>query len=81
MSQMSRFGGAQPMPKLTQKSASGEYFIDYKNVEDLRRFMSPNGKLYGRKRAGMNARQQRMLAQAIKRARFLSLLPYTSATL
>jgi len=81
MTQMARFGGPQPMPKLTVKSAKGEYFIDYKDVENLRRVMSPNGKLYGRKRAGMNARQQRMLAQAIKRARFLSLLPYTSATL
>ncbi len=81
MSQMSRFGGPQPMPKLTKKSAKGEYYIDYKDVEDLRRVMSPNGKLYGRKRANMNARNQRMLAQAIKRARFLSLLPYSSATL
>jgi len=69
------------MPKLTIKSAKGEYYIDYKDVDNLRRVMSPNGKMYGRKRAGMNARQQRMLAQAVKRARFLSLLPYTSATL
>jgi ribosomal protein S18 len=42
--------------------------------------MTPNGKIYGRKRLGTNARQQRMVASAIKRARFLGLLPFTSAT-
>jgi small subunit ribosomal protein S18 len=43
--------------------------------------MSPNGKILGRKRLGTSAAEQRMVAQAIKRARFMSLLPYTSATL
>jgi small subunit ribosomal protein S18 len=43
--------------------------------------MSPNGKIHGRKRSGLTAREQRMVAQAIKRARFMALLPYTSATL
>lgn len=56
-------------------------YIDYKSVEDLRRLMTPNGKIYSRKRLGASARQQRMIAQAIKRARFMSLLPYTSGTL
>ena len=43
--------------------------------------MSPNGKIYSRKRLGVSARDQRMIAQAIKRARYMGLLPYTSATL
>ncbi len=43
--------------------------------------MSPNGKILGRKRLGTSAREQRMVSQAIKRARYMGLLPYTSATL
>ena len=42
--------------------------------------MTPNGKIYSRKRLGLSAREQRMLASAIKRARYMALLPYTSAT-
>ncbi|MCA9312332.1 MAG: 30S ribosomal protein S18, partial [Phycisphaerales bacterium] len=56
-------------------------YVDYKDVEALRRMLSPNGKIYGRKRLGTSAREQRMIAQAIKRARHIGLLPYTSATL
>ena len=50
-------------------------------IENLRRMMSPNGKVYGRKRLQTNATEQRMVARAIKHARYLGLLPYTSATL
>ncbi len=67
--------------KPTQESGKGIEFVDYKNTEVLRRLMTPNGKIYGRKRLGTNARQQRMVARAIKRARFMGLLPFTSATL
>ncbi len=59
----------------------GEKYIDYKSVEDLRRLMTPNGKIYSRKRLSASAKQQRMIAQAIKRARFMALLPFTSGTL
>ena len=55
--------------------------ILYRDADDLRRLMTPNGKIQGRKRTGMTAKEQRMVAQAIKRARFMALLPYTSATL
>lgn len=79
MSQFSRFPGRKP--EIVQTSGKGVSFIDYKNVDTLRRMMSPNGKIYGRKRTGLTARDQRMLAQAVKRARFMGLLPYTSATL
>jgi len=79
MSQFNRFGGGRPKP--TQTSGKGIEFVDYKNVDDLRRMMTPNGKIYGRKRLGTNARQQRMVAKAVKRARYMGLLPYTSATL
>ena len=53
--------------------------IDYKNVEDLRRVVTSNGKIVSRKRAGVSARDQGRLAQAIKRARFMALLPYAAA--
>ncbi len=79
MTQFNRFNG--PKPKITKTSGTGDAFVDYKDIENLRRMMSPNGKIYGRKRLMSTAREQRMLAQAIKRARFMGLLPYTSATL
>jgi small subunit ribosomal protein S18 len=74
-----RFATA-PTGKVTNESGKGVEYVDYKDVESLRRMMTPNGKIYGRKRLGTNARQQRMVASAIKRARFLGLLPFTSAT-
>tara|TARA_R110002073_G_scaffold118918_1_gene258866 strand:- start:821335 stop:821637 length:303 start_codon:yes stop_codon:yes gene_type:complete len=75
-----RFAGG-PAPKATKESGKGIEYCDYKDFETLRRMMTPNGKIYGRKRLGTNARQQRMVARAIKRARFMGLLPFTSATL
>ncbi len=67
--------------KLVESGELGKPFVDYKNIEELRRAMTPNGKIYSRKRLGISARDQRMLSQAIKRARYMGLLPYTSATL
>ncbi len=51
--------------------------IDYKNVELLRRVMSNYSKILPGKRTGAHARMQRKLAQAIKRARTMALLPFT----
>jgi small subunit ribosomal protein S18 len=53
--------------------------IDYKNVAQLRKFVSERGKINPRRRTGVCAKHQRSLALAIKRARFLALLPYTPA--
>ncbi len=50
--------------------------IDYKDVDLLKRFISPNGKIIPRRVTGTSARYQRMLATAIKRARQVALLPY-----
>lgn len=80
MGRFSRFGGP-PRPKVLRESGNGTVYVDWKNVDDLRRMMSPNGKIYSRKRLGTSAREQRLIAQAIKRARYMGLLPYTSATL
>lgn len=64
-----------------KKGVGDELYVDYKAADDLRRLMTPNGKIYSRKRLGVSAREQRMISQAIKRARYMALLPYTDATL
>ena len=76
---MTQFQTAPTIP--TKVGSYGKLYIDYKSVEDLRRMLTPNGKIYTRKRLGANALQQRRIAQAVKRARYMGLLPYTSATL
>ena len=50
--------------------------IDYKDVKLLQRFLSERGKIVPSRITAVSAKKQRLLAQAIKRARFLSLLPY-----
>lgn len=52
--------------------------IDYKNVSLLRRFVTDRGKILPRSTTGTSAKYQRMLAQAIKRARHMALLPYVA---
>jgi len=51
--------------------------IDYKEFEPLRRFISDRGKMEPRHRTGVCAKPQRLLSTALKRARYLALLPYT----
>ena len=53
-------------------------YIDYKDVAKLRRFISERGKILPRRVTGTCAHHQRALTDAIKRARHLALLPYTS---
>lgn len=53
-------------------------YIDYKNIEVLKRFITPHGQIVGKGRTGLSASNQRALAQAIKRARFMGLLPYVA---
>jgi small subunit ribosomal protein S18 len=51
--------------------------VDYKDVHLLRKFITENGKIVPSRITGTKAKFQRLLALAIKRARFLALLPYT----
>jgi small subunit ribosomal protein S18 len=53
--------------------------IDYKSIDLLRGYITERGKILSRRKTGACARHQRMLAVAIKRARFLALLPYVSS--
>jgi len=52
--------------------------FDYKDVELLKRFLSPSGKIMSRKKTGLPAKHQRQLTEAVKRARFLGLLPFVA---
>jgi len=51
-------------------------FIDYKDVAYLKLFTNPHAKILSKKRTGVPAAKQREITQAIKRARFMALLPY-----
>ena len=50
--------------------------VDYKEVELLRKFLTASSKMMSRKRAGTSATEQRAVRLAVKRARFMALLPY-----
>ena len=53
--------------------------VDYKDVAYLRQFTNPHAKMLSRKKTGISAEKQRETANAIKRARFMALLPYVAA--
>ncbi len=57
-------------------SANNLKHIDYKDVELLKRFLTPHARLMSMKRSNLSGKHQRMLAEAVKRARFMALLPY-----
>ena len=69
----------RPKIKVAREAADGTIFIDYKDTESLKKMISGNGKILSRKRTGASAMEQRMLAKAIKRARYMSLLPYATS--
>jgi len=71
---------SRPKIKVTRASASGMIYVDYKDTESLKKMVSSNGKILSRKRSGANAMEQRMIARAVKRARYMALLPYVSAS-
>jgi small subunit ribosomal protein S18 len=50
--------------------------VDYKDIRTLSKLVTPQGKLFSRKRSGACAYCQRQIKTAVKRARFLALLPY-----
>ncbi|NIH80908.1 30S ribosomal protein S18 [Amycolatopsis viridis] len=54
--------------------------VDYKDVDLLRKFISDRGKIRARRVTGLSPAQQKQVAQAIKNAREMALLPYPSRT-
>jgi small subunit ribosomal protein S18 len=63
--------------KVCPITEAGIRFVDYKDDRFLSRFITENGKILPSRLSGVDARHQRQLAVAIKRARYLALLPYT----
>lgn len=51
-------------------------FIDYKNTRFLKQCLNPHGRINAKRRTTLPAKQQRAVENAIKRARFMGLLPY-----
>ena len=56
----------------------GQKYVDYKDIETLQKLLTNRGKIYSRKRSGNCAKCQRKAKTAIKRARFMALLPFTA---
>ncbi|EEB79596.1 MAG: 30S ribosomal protein S18 [Halioglobus sp.] len=73
---MARFFRRRKFCKFT---AEGVKEIDYKDLETLKAYVSETGKIVPSRITGTKAKYQRQLATAVKRARFLALLPYTDS--
>ena len=63
--------------KYCRFTALGVDEIDYKDIDTLKNYISETGKIIASRNSGTKERYQRQLATAVKRARFLALLPYT----
>jgi len=63
--------------KFCRFTAEGVEQIDYKDIETLKAYISETGKIVPSRITGTNAKYQRQLATAVKRARHLALIPYT----
>jgi small subunit ribosomal protein S18 len=88
---MARMGMKKSGPKKRRKSAgamreqtqcrfcrSDNDYVDYKDIDVLQKLLTNRGKIFSRKRSGNCAKCQRKVQRAIKRARFMALLPFTN---
>ena len=71
-------GPRRPRRKVCSFCVEKVQRIDYKDVGRIRRYISERGKIDPRRKSGSCAKHQRMLTTALKRARFMALLPYTA---
>jgi small subunit ribosomal protein S18 len=71
---MARFSRKRKYCRFT---ALGVKEIDYKDIDTLKNYISETGKIIASRNTGTKEKYQRQLATAVKRARFLALLPYT----
>jgi small subunit ribosomal protein S18 len=69
-----------PRTRVAKMSVGGKLYMDYKETETLRKLTAGNGKMLSRRRTGACALEQRMVAQAVKRARYMALVPYQTAS-
>jgi len=65
--------------KFCRFTAEGVDYIDYKDLDVLKEYISETGKIVPSRITGTKAKYQRQLATAIKRARYLALVPYTDS--
>jgi small subunit ribosomal protein S18 len=70
--------GGRRRRKVCYFTANGITHIDYKDIDLLKKFISERGKILPRRVTGTNAKYQRKLTRAIKRARLMALLPYVT---
>ncbi len=63
---------------MEKKNTSNVEHYDFKDVARLRAHMNVHSRIMGRRRTGHNAHEQRAFATAVKRARFMALVPYVS---
>ncbi|MGR3741112.1 30S ribosomal protein S18 [Companilactobacillus sp. DQM5] len=78
MAQQQRRGGGRRRRKVDFIAANHIEYIDYKDTELLKRFISESGKILPRRVTGTSAKNQRSLTTAIKRARIMALLPFVA---
>jgi len=71
-------GGRRMKKKISPLNTDKIEYVDYKDVDLLRRFMSDRAKIRGRRVSGNDSQQQRVIARAIKNAREMGLVPYAS---
>jgi small subunit ribosomal protein S18 len=71
-----RRGGKTRCRFCTKEGCPRPAFVDYKDVGSLKKLVTNQGKLFSRKRSGLCATYQRAVSLAVKRARFMGLLPY-----
>ena len=72
-----RKGGPRRRPKFCYYCVEKQEKVDYKDAEKLRKYVSERGKIIPRRVTGNCAKHQRLLTEAIKRARYMALLPYS----
>ena len=65
--------------KFCRFTAEGVDYIDYKDLDVLKEYITETGKIVPSRITGTKAKYQRQLATAVKRARYLALLPYTDS--
>ncbi|GAB3221173.1 30S ribosomal protein S18 [Glycomyces halotolerans] len=70
----------KPKKKPNPLEKEGVAYVDYKDTALLRKFISDRGKIRARRVTGVTSQQQRQIAAAVKNAREMALLPYTSQT-
>jgi small subunit ribosomal protein S18 len=69
----------KPKKKQNPLKTAGVETVDYKDVNVLRKFISDRGKIRARRVTGVTVQQQREIAKAVKNAREMALLPYSSS--